>query len=269
MTSRIGLLLPTGNVLAIQALNASAGDNDLLMTAELSQTLIEPLDNHYFKLPTAGAANTPDTWQPDIDFSIRHGFYQQPISVALSTTTEDAQRSQVDGLYSARAILLGRVTYQIWATFWPDAPKDAGLTDRINALIARDVPVRERWITDDELDAHPGLVKTMSVKPPRGSGRVRLIEIEGVDLQPCGGTHVRRTGEIGTVVVTDVDSESPAGLKNIRSGDVITEVAQQKITSTDDFSAKLDVERKAGRRIVLLQVSRSGELTFIPVRLDP
>jgi len=71
------------------------------------------------------------------------------------------------------------------------------------------------------------------------------------------------------VVVTDVDGESPAGLKNIRTGDVITEVAQQKITSPEDFSAKLDAERKANHRIVLLQVSRSGELTFIGVRLDP
>ena len=65
----------------------------------------------------------------------------------------------------------------------------------------------ERWITDEELDANPGLVKTMSVKPPRGSGRVRLVEIEGIDLQPCGGTHVRRTGEIGTVAITDIEKK--------------------------------------------------------------
>jgi misacylated tRNA(Ala) deacylase len=79
--------------------------------------------------------------------------------------------------------------------------------EKLNALIARDAPVTERWITDEELDANPGLVKTMSVKPPRGSGRVRLVEIEGIDLQPCGGTHVRRTGEIGAVVVTDIEKK--------------------------------------------------------------
>ena len=62
-------------------------------------------------------------------------------------------------------------------------------------------PCTESWITDEELDANPGLVKTMSVKPPRGSGKVRLVSIEGIDLQPCGGTHVRRTGEIGKVAV--------------------------------------------------------------------
>ena len=83
----------------------------------------------------------------------------------------------------------GRLDFDI-----PDAGLDkAELTEKLNALIARDAPVTDRWITDEELDANPGLVKTMSVKPPRGSGRVRLVEIEGIDLQPCGGTHVRRT----------------------------------------------------------------------------
>jgi misacylated tRNA(Ala) deacylase len=67
--------------------------------------------------------------------------------------------------------------------------------------------VRERWITDAELDANPGLVKTMTVKPPRGAGRVRLVEIEGIDLQPCGGTHVRSIGEIGRVAVTDIEKK--------------------------------------------------------------
>ncbi|RDI59956.1 alanyl-tRNA editing protein [Microvirga subterranea] len=97
----------------------------------------------------------------------------------------------------------GRLDFDI-----PDAGLDkAEITEKLNALIARDAPVTERWITDEELDANPGLVKTMSVKPPRGSGRVRLVEIEGIDLQPCGGTHVRRTAEIGTVLVTDIEKK--------------------------------------------------------------
>ena len=97
----------------------------------------------------------------------------------------------------------GRLDFDI-----PDAGLDkAEITDKLNALIARDAPVTERWITDEELDANPGLVKTMSVKPPRGSGRVRLVEIEGIDLQPCGGTHVRRIGEIGAVVITDIEKK--------------------------------------------------------------
>jgi misacylated tRNA(Ala) deacylase len=97
----------------------------------------------------------------------------------------------------------GRLDFDI-----QDAGLDkAAITDQLNALVARDAPVTERWITDEELDANPGLVKTMSVKPPRGSGRVRLVEIEGIDLQPCGGTHVRRTGEIGSVVITDIEKK--------------------------------------------------------------
>lgn len=97
----------------------------------------------------------------------------------------------------------GRLDFDI-----QDAGLDkADLTARMNALISRDAAVAERWITEDELDANPGLVKTMSVKPPRGAGRVRLVEIEGIDLQPCGGTHVRRTGEIGAVAITDIEKK--------------------------------------------------------------
>jgi misacylated tRNA(Ala) deacylase len=87
--------------------------------------------------------------------------------------------------------------------------KDA-LTAGLNALIAANHPVTERWITDAELEANPQLVRTMAVKPPTGSGRVRLVVIgEGgsVDLQPCGGTHVRSTGEIGPVVVTRIEKK--------------------------------------------------------------
>ena len=77
----------------------------------------------------------------------------------------------------------------------------------LNAKIAVDAQVRYSWISDDELLANPSLVKTMSVKPPMGSGQVRLVEIVGLDLQPCGGTHVGRTGEIGTVLVTDIEKK--------------------------------------------------------------
>ncbi|MGO4704201.1 alanyl-tRNA editing protein [Microvirga sp. 2MCAF38] len=97
----------------------------------------------------------------------------------------------------------GRLDFDI-----PDAGLDkTDITDKMNILIARDAAVTDRWITDAELDANPGLVKTMSVQPPRGSGRVRLVEIAGIDLQPCGGTHVRSTSEIGIVVVTDIEKK--------------------------------------------------------------
>ncbi len=78
---------------------------------------------------------------------------------------------------------------------------------RLNALASSNVETRVSWITDAELDARPDLVRTMSVAPPRGEGRVRLLEIPGVDLQACGGTHVRATGEIGKLVVQRIRSE--------------------------------------------------------------
>jgi misacylated tRNA(Ala) deacylase len=81
------------------------------------------------------------------------------------------------------------------------------ITADLNRLIEEDHPVSSEWITDEDLDAQPDLVKTMAVKPPRGSGRVRLIRIERQDLQPCGGTHVQRTGEIGHVKVDKIQSK--------------------------------------------------------------
>ena len=82
------------------------------------------------------------------------------------------------------------------------------LTAGMARLVAEAHPVRHRWIADAELDADPGLVRSMSVQPPRGSGRVRLLEIEDVDLQPCGGTHVANTSEVGGVVVTKIEKKS-------------------------------------------------------------
>jgi misacylated tRNA(Ala) deacylase len=76
-----------------------------------------------------------------------------------------------------------------------------------NAIIARAIATETVWITDEELDARPELVKTMSVQPPRGSGRVRLLRIPDVDLQPCGGTHVRNIGEIGAIRVLRIRNE--------------------------------------------------------------
>jgi misacylated tRNA(Ala) deacylase len=82
------------------------------------------------------------------------------------------------------------------------------LSDGIARLVAGAHPVRHRWISEAELDAAPQLVRSMSVQPPRGQGRVRVLEIEGVDLQPCGGTHVANTAEIGNVIVTKLEKKS-------------------------------------------------------------
>ena len=90
----------------------------------------------------------------------------------------------------------------------PDAGLDKeAITAKLAEMIAADAKVTSRRISDAELEANPGLVKTMSVKPPTGTGQVRLIEIAGFDLQPCGGTHVRATGEIGVVRVTQIEKK--------------------------------------------------------------
>ena len=78
---------------------------------------------------------------------------------------------------------------------------------RLNELIRQDKRRSLRWIAEEELDAHPELVRTLSVQPPRGAGRVRLVEFEGLDIQPCGGTHVAATGEIGPIRVVKIEKK--------------------------------------------------------------
>ncbi len=92
----------------------------------------------------------------------------------------------------------------------PGAITKDTLTSELNRLIEEDHTVSERWITDQELEANAGLVRTMAVKPPMGSGRVRLVAIGedgNIDLQPCGGTHVRSTAEIGKVEVAKIENK--------------------------------------------------------------
>ena len=97
----------------------------------------------------------------------------------------------------------GRLDFDI-----PDAGQDKDeITAELMRRISQNADVTYRWITDEELEANPSLVKTMSVKPPMGTGRVRLVEIAGLDLQPCGGTHVNNTSEIGSVVITAIEKK--------------------------------------------------------------
>ncbi|MGG5820981.1 alanyl-tRNA editing protein [Falsiroseomonas sp. HW251] len=92
-----------------------------------------------------------------------------------------------------------------------EPPAKEWLTEKLNALIAAGHPTGTRWIAEEELDANPAMVRTLSVQPPRGAGRIRLVRIgpedAPVDLQPCGGTHVARTSEIGRVEVTKLESK--------------------------------------------------------------
>ena len=97
----------------------------------------------------------------------------------------------------------GRLAFNI-----PDAglDKDA-LSDELDKLVQQDFPVTISWISDAELVERPELVRTMSVKPPAGAGKVRMIAVGEVDLQPCGGTHVARTREIGSVRVSKIENK--------------------------------------------------------------
>ena len=97
----------------------------------------------------------------------------------------------------------------VWDFDLPESTVDkASLTAALNELIQQGVDTSLEWITDEELAAQPELVKTMSVQPPTGAGRVRLLRVGEVDLQPCGGTHVANTREIGPVRVSKIEKKS-------------------------------------------------------------
>jgi misacylated tRNA(Ala) deacylase len=105
----------------------------------------------------------------------------------------------------------GRLDFDVPGANLDKAAIEAG----INALIAAGHQVTQSWISDEELARRPELVRTMSVKPPMGTGRVRVIDIAGIDLQPCGGTHVANTAEIGPVTITKIENK---GRQNRRIG---------------------------------------------------
>jgi len=155
-------------------------------------------------VPEAGATLPAigDTVQMTLDWERRHTLMR--VHTALHLLSVVVPLPVTGGAIGAGK---GRLDFDM-----PDAPEDKdALSETLNALIARDLPVREDWITEAELDANPSLVKTMSVQPPKGQGRVRLIRIgagaDQVDLQPCGGTHVARTGEIGRVQLGKIEKK--------------------------------------------------------------
>jgi misacylated tRNA(Ala) deacylase len=149
-------------------------------------------------VPGSPAFSVGDTVTAAIDWPIRHARMRMHTALHLLSAILPYQ---VTGGSIGEAE--SRLDFDI-----PEAglDKDA-ITAKLGEMIAANAAVTSRWISDAELEANPGLVKTMSVKPPMGTGRVRLIEIAGLDLQPCGGTHVRSTGEIGAVRVTQVEKK--------------------------------------------------------------
>jgi misacylated tRNA(Ala) deacylase len=137
-----------------------------------------------------------------LDWSRRHGHMR--VHTALHLLSVVIPLPVTGGQISSDR---GRLDFDM-----PEPPDDpAAIQGILMSLVARDLPVTEDWITDGELEANPDLVKTMSVRPPTGQGRVRLIRIgegaEQIDLQPCGGTHVARTGEIGKVGIGKIEKK--------------------------------------------------------------
>ena len=148
--------------------------------------------------PGAPPVAVGDTVRVEIDWPIRHA--RMRMHTALHLLSAVLPYPVTGGSVGEAE---SRLDFDI-----PDAglDKDA-ITAKLAEMIATDAAVSSRWIADAELEANPGLIKTMSVKPPMGTGWIRLIEIAGLDLQPCGGTHVRSTAEIGAVRVTQVEKK--------------------------------------------------------------
>jgi misacylated tRNA(Ala) deacylase len=144
-------------------------------------------------LPAAGAALVAE-----IDWARRHKHMRMHTCLHLLCAIIDAP---VTGGQLAED--RGRLDFDL-----PEPTLDkAEIEARLNQLIAGDTPTSTRWISDDDLAAQPDLVRTMKVKPPSGQGRVRLLAVGDIDLQPCGGTHVKSTGEIGPVTVRKIENK--------------------------------------------------------------
>jgi len=181
------------------------GDRGMLRTAAgdlipiASANYTDPEKTEISHLPAAGVPlQIGETLHAAIDWDLRYA--RMRMHTALHLLSAVLPYPVTGGAVGDSH---GRLDFDI-----PEAGLDKDeITRRLAEMIAAGAEVRSRWITDAELEASPGLVKTMSVKPPMGTGRVRLIEIVGYDLQPCGGTHVRSTNEIGDVRVTQIEKK--------------------------------------------------------------
>lgn len=171
-------------------------------SAAIVDTRKDPAGNGILHIPDAGA-DLPapgSTVQAELDWERRYRHMRMHSCLHLVCAAVDGEVTggQIgDGK--------GRLDFNL-----PDGPPDKeALAASLNAMIEANHPIDADWISDDELAAHPEMVRTMSVKPPSGAGRVRILKIADgkVDLQPCGGTHVRTTGEIGRVGVRKIENK--------------------------------------------------------------
>jgi misacylated tRNA(Ala) deacylase len=171
------------------------------------------------RIPIATAVYT-DTLKTQIAHVPAEGASPPPVGAEITAAIDWDRRYARMRMHTALHLLTAALPYAVTGGSVGETESrldfdipEAGLdkdeiTARVNAMIGQHAAVSSRWIADAELEANPALVKTMSVKPPMGTGRVRLIEIAGLDLQPCGGTHVRSTAEIGPIQVTGIEKKS-------------------------------------------------------------
>lgn len=141
--------------------------------------------------------NVGDTVTAEIDWDRRHKHMRMHTALHLLCALVDGQ---ITGAQVSEA--KSRIDFNI-----PEKPDKEALGEGLKKLIEDNITVTHSWITDEELDAKPDLVRSMSVAPPRGTGRVRTIDVEGVDFQPCGGTHVKATGEIGAMRIGKIENK--------------------------------------------------------------
>ncbi len=194
------------------------GDSGLLRTADgqelrIATTMKGAEPGSILHVPAEGSASLPEGTEVTavIDWERRYRHMRMHTSMHLlcSLVEGEVTGGQVGAAKS-------RLDFNL-----PDGPPDkAQLQEALNRLVAEDHSIVPRWIEEAELEANPQLVRTMSVKPPTGSGRVRLLEIEGVDLQPCGGTHVAQTAEIGRLEVGKIENKGKQNRRiNLRLAD--------------------------------------------------
>jgi misacylated tRNA(Ala) deacylase len=180
------------------------GDTGVLRTVDGREVAIvdcikDRATGAHLHVPADGSAQLApgDRVNAEIDWPRRHRHMRMHTCLHLLSTL-------VPGAITGAALgdTKGRIDLDA-----PEPLDKQQLAADLKRVIDEDRPVRVSWITDDELAAKPELVRTMTVKPPTGQGRIRLIEVEGIDLQPCGGTHVRSTGEIGAVRIGKIDKK--------------------------------------------------------------
>jgi misacylated tRNA(Ala) deacylase len=191
------------------AAGGQSGDRGVIRFAGgeclIATSVYDPTDkSRIIHVPAEGAPRpaTGDTVTAVLDWDIRHKHMR--MHSALHLLCSLVKFPVTGGQIGADE---GRLDFDIEDASSVDKDK---LTADLMALVAANHPIGERWITDAELEANPGLIRTMAVKPPMGSGKVRLVMVgEGgsIDLQPCGGTHVRTTGEIGGIAVSKIEKK--------------------------------------------------------------